>query len=118
MVSTQKLTKNKIKSQAGETIAEVLVALLISALALVMLAAMISSTYSIVRRGENKMNEYYEVNNETLASRSSGDDGTASYSSSSEGDTLLNIPNTSVTVYVNDKFGETRVVAYNEKNNS
>ncbi len=114
MVSTQKLTKNKIKSQAGETIAEVLVALLISALALVMLAAMISSTYSIIRRGENKMNEYYEVNNESLASRNAGESGTASYSFSA-GDTLT-ITDRPVTVYVNDKFGETRVVAYNENN--
>ena len=54
---------DKMKYQAGETIAEVLVALLISSLALVMLASMISSTQSMVAKSEQKMNAYYDVNN-------------------------------------------------------
>ena len=57
----EKLTK-KIKSRAGETIAEVLIALLISSLALVMLASMISATQSMVAKSEKKMSEYYDAN--------------------------------------------------------
>lgn len=57
--------KNKLRSQAGETIAEVLVAMLISALALTMLASMITATVSMVTRSKEKMKEYYE-NGESL----------------------------------------------------
>lgn len=56
---------NKLRSQAGETIAEVLVSLLISALALTMLASMITATVSMVTRSKEKMKEYYE-NGEAL----------------------------------------------------
>ena len=52
----------KIKSQAGETIAEVLVALLISSVALVMLAGMIASTTNLVTRSKSKMEAYYAAN--------------------------------------------------------
>ena len=55
----------KVKSRAGETIAEVLVALLISSVALVMLAGMIASTTSMVTQSKSKMEDYYEAN-ETL----------------------------------------------------
>jgi len=49
----------RLRSQAGESIAEVLIATLIAALALMMLAVMISSTVSMVNTGKAKMNEYY-----------------------------------------------------------
>ena len=52
----------KLKSQVGESIAEVLIALLISSLALVMLASMISSTTSMVSTGKSAMKEYYACN--------------------------------------------------------
>ena len=52
----------KIKSQAGETIAEVLIALLISSVALVMLAGMIASTTNLVTRSKSKMEAYYAAN--------------------------------------------------------
>ena len=47
----------KVKSRAGETIAEVLVALLISSVALVMLAGMIASTTSMVTQSKSKMED-------------------------------------------------------------
>ena len=49
-----------MKSQAGETIAEVLIALLISTLALTMLAAMISSSSSMIQKSSHILEEYYE----------------------------------------------------------
>ena len=51
----------KVKSKAGETISETLVALLISSLALVMLAGMINSTVNLVKTSKTKMNAYYEA---------------------------------------------------------
>lgn len=52
--------KKCLRSQAGETIAEVLVALLVSALALTMLATMITSTVKMVDIGKTKMSQYYD----------------------------------------------------------
>ena len=58
----RKRTSIKLRSQAGETIAEVLVALLISSVALIMLASMISATSSMVTRSKTAMEAYYEAN--------------------------------------------------------
>lgn len=58
----RKKALRKLKEQAGETIAEVLVALLISSVALIMLASMISSTNSMVTKSKNTMKAYYEAN--------------------------------------------------------
>ena len=49
----------KLRSQSGETIGETLVALLISALALVMLAGAVSAATNMVIRSKAKMTEYY-----------------------------------------------------------
>lgn len=56
----ESLINRKISNQRGETIAETLVALLISAVALVMLASMISSSSSMITRARNRLSVYYE----------------------------------------------------------
>ena len=56
-----KLSK-KLKGNAGETIAEVLIALLIAALALTMLASVITTTVKMVNENKRKMNDYYMAN--------------------------------------------------------
>ena len=71
-----KKIRNKLKSTAGETIAEVLIALLISSLALVMLAAMINASSNMILKTQKTMNSYYE-GFETLAKQSdTGNSGT------------------------------------------
>ncbi|MBR6220466.1 MAG: hypothetical protein IKQ80_07880 [Clostridia bacterium] len=50
---------SKLRSAAGETIGETLVALLISALALTMLAGAIGAANNIVTRSNKAMNDYY-----------------------------------------------------------
>lgn len=57
----------KLTSQAGESIGETLVALLISALALVMLAGAVSAGMRIVTNSKEKMDTYYKVNNAIVA---------------------------------------------------
>ena len=59
--------KKKLASQAGESIGETLVALLISALALVMLAGAVSAGMRVVTNSKDKMDEYYKVNNAVVA---------------------------------------------------
>lgn len=51
--------RRKLRSNRGETIGETLVALLISALALVMLAGAISSTANMINTSDKKMGVYY-----------------------------------------------------------
>lgn len=51
--------KVKLKSQVGETIGETLVALLISALALTMLAGAISTAANLITKSETVMETYY-----------------------------------------------------------
>ena len=49
----------KLHSRAGESIGETLVALLISALALLMLAGAVSSAAKLVTRNDASMRQYY-----------------------------------------------------------
>ncbi len=106
--------KKKIKSRAGETISETLVALLISALALTMLAGAISSSLSLITKGRERMNLYYNANEDAngVVKMSSGGvsapDGITLKDSTG---TIVNQPFT-VTYYKNDKFSQFTVVSY------
>lgn len=61
--------KGKLSSHAGESIAETLFALLISSLALIMLAGAVSSAMRVVTGSKEKIDVYYRANN-VLADRS------------------------------------------------
>lgn len=52
--------KAKLKSRAGESIAETLIALLISSLALLMLAGAVTSASRVVNLSKAKMADYYD----------------------------------------------------------
>lgn len=52
----------KLRSRAGESIAETLVSVLIAAVALVMLAGMISTTLRLVEDSSKKIEAYYTAN--------------------------------------------------------
>ena len=49
----------KLRSRSGESIAETLIALLVSALALMMLAGAVSAATNVVTKSKAKMTEYY-----------------------------------------------------------
>ena len=68
MMHKHKITKimNKLGSSSGESISETLVALLISALALVMLAGVIATSSRIVRKSRESMESYYDNCNEMV----------------------------------------------------
>ena len=55
--------RDRLRNQDGDSIAEVLIALLISSLALVMLASMITSSTKIITGSKTKMNDYYAACN-------------------------------------------------------
>ena len=52
---------NKLKSNAGETITEVLVASLIAVLGVLLFAMMVQSSFRIITTSEEKMKEIYEA---------------------------------------------------------
>ena len=55
--------RKKLGGRGGETLAETLVALLISALAIVMLAGMITSSADMIHVSNRAFDEYYAANN-------------------------------------------------------
>lgn len=97
----------KVQNCAGESIAETLIAVLIIALALTMLAGMITATSNMIKTSKEKINDYYEANAplETQASN----DGTISVGIS-VGDAT--IKSESVNYKKNETFSNYPVVAY------
>lgn len=107
----------KLRAAAGETIAETLVALLISALALVMLAGAIGSTWNMIKISDAKMGEYYE-RDAALVSQGTADGEmtvTITGSGAEEGEGISTTESRSVNYYANKAFGGKPVVAYRTK---
>lgn len=114
------ITAKKVLDKRGESIAEVLIALLISALALTILASMITSTKNVLDTSKKKMNEY-NSHAAVLAEQTSGSSagtGTVKMTVSGAGgtSTIWNMTGdtstASVKYYVNREFSGTPVVAY------
>ncbi len=109
--------KKRLRSQAGETIAEVLISLLIAALSLVMLATMISATVNMVNTSKEKMISYYDANVALEEQPStSGVSASVSIQTNSTGTsaTQVNEPVGSVSLYTNDVFEKNHVYSYHK----
>lgn len=106
--------RRKIQSNTGESIAETLVAVLLIALALTMLAAMISSTANMVKTSETKMSEYYETNAalETFADPDGPIEIAITVTNSSGVASSAEIESPQVDYKMNEAFSKTPVVAY------
>lgn len=66
--------KAKAQSKSGESIAETLVAVLISCVGLVMLIFMLTSGANMVVKSRDTLSDYYEKNNIVAAQEDSGED--------------------------------------------
>ncbi len=116
----------KLRSGRGESIAEVLVALLISAVALVLLASMISVSSSLVKKSRTAMEEYDEAGNRLNAMAApepgaTGDEGKIKLTMGGDEikltpDQAINAIDGSISVYwyENTETGDT-VIAYRLK---
>ena len=80
MKRISKQTETKLRSRRGETIAEVLVALLISALGLVLLAGMIGTATRLITDSRAQTEAYIEAENALAAQSGSGKAGTVGFS--------------------------------------
>lgn len=117
--------KVKLHSQSGETIAETLFALLISALALVMLAGAIGTAARIVTQSEDKMQEYYQEYNKLASPIDQGTSSKDSIIGFKNGENTVMLVNEKdaegnigigVKYYINQVFASKPVVAYAKSN--
>lgn len=111
---TEDRKKKRKRSTAGETIAETLVALLISSLALLMLAGAITSSAKAVQKSRDKMGAYYDLNEEESGVVKQAADGvTVTVTIKDTGDMEKIASRTvPVTGYVNQEFEKTPVISY------
>lgn len=84
----------KLKGNAGESLAEVLISLLIAALALTMLASVISTSAKIITKSKATMKDYYDASDELVEGAgakisSTGDDTYVSIKMTSGGSVIL-----------------------------
>lgn len=109
-----KKLKQKLRSRAGESISETLVAVLISALALVMLAGAMSAATSVVNRSRDKLNEYYNGNETMMESGTELTQGITITEDNTEGSISLEVK-CDIVYYTNEAFGDKPVIAYEIK---
>ena len=101
----------KLHSCSGESISETLIAVLISALALVMLAAMITASVNMTMQSKTKMAAYYAKNN--ALALPSGQTQTMVVTISDETTGVL--LEQAVNYAENNEFSERPVIAYEVK---
>ena len=94
----------KLKNSNGESISETLVALLISSLALVMLAGAMTAALRVVTTGREKIDAYYESSESTTS-------GSGSVTLKDKSGVILD-QTLDVTYQINDEFGSTPVISY------
>lgn len=104
----------KLKSDAGESLAEVLISLLIAALAMTMLASAISSTVKVVNRSREATSAYYEEAEDLIDLSESTGTMTVSISSISGYGSDLNGSTLTVKygIIEDASFGDISVIAY------
>ena len=96
----------KLNSRAGESIAETLIALLISALALLMLAGAISAAARVVTTSKVAMDEYYAADAGIVQHE------TGEFVVSGEATVSLAGGSYPITYFENDRLGNAPVVSY------
>lgn len=107
---TEQVNK-KIRSNAGESITETLVALLIAALAIVMLAGAVAAASNMVLTARNKLDKYYDANEKVVQMGNDGSKATVTITEKSTG-ASRRIARGDILYYRNDEFKKNPVVAY------
>ncbi len=115
----KKKVLKKLKSRGGETLAEVLIALLISALALTMLAGMVSVSGNLVLNSMDRMEEYVAAEND-IVSYTASDSAVGSITLNMTGSGDLKITekcdvSLPVSFYKSRVIGKVAVVSYKVK---
>lgn len=110
--------RSRLTGNQGETLAEVLFALLIAALALTMLASVISSASDIIQRSKRTTDAYYNANTLLDEESVTPKAGTLTVTKSGETEVIKlkrNTASVAVNYYVNDKLPGRDVISYSKK---
>lgn len=102
---------NKLRSNAGESLTETLVALLIAALAIVMLAGAVSAASNMVLTARDKLDKYYDANEIVVQMDRDGSSAEITITDKSSL-TSKKIAEGDILYYRNDEFKKNPVVAY------
>lgn len=102
---------SRLKGRSGESIAEVLIALLIAALAMTMLVTAISSTTKIITQSKAKMTSYYDENS-GLSSHTGGTSGSVNFKVDGDVKFLTTGNDVAVAYETNDEVANKPVIAY------
>ena len=102
----------KLHSSSGESIAETLVAVLISAFALLMLAGTINSASNMITNSKNTLDDYYQKNNLVEEQSASIGNNATAIIRNIDSNNLDWESGYSVTTYTNSKFGSKEVISY------
>ena len=121
--STVEYVRNRLKSRAGESLAEVLISVLISALGIAMLAGVISSAADVVARSKDTMDSYITAGNQLAARSDDTAEGTGTVKLQDDSNNTVKISDdsdSSITVnyYINDTAAGDPVVSYSRESNS
>ena len=123
-MSMRKLVRKRLVSRAGESLAEVLVALMISALGLMMLAGMISSSSSLVMKSKDTMRDYIAAEADMIKKNNANWKGTSAISFKRIDETSgLKLKNNTdwddgkrtVNLYVNNKTIQNKTIAFYDR---
>ena len=106
--------KRKLKSERGETLIEVLVAVLISALALMMFAGMISTSMRLTTESKNKLEDYYKTN-ASLEQKVSGGNNTSISMDGLAPVTNITYLQTKINKIINDRVNAEEMIKYTER---
>ncbi|MBO4277268.1 MAG: hypothetical protein J5925_02575 [Clostridia bacterium] len=111
---------SRLKSKAGESIVEVLVALLIASLGMVLLAGMINAASQLITKSKNSMDDFVSAENAAAARSGAADaEGSAELHNSSGDAVKFSDENTGVAVevayYGGSGTGDGRVYSYKVK---
>ena len=112
-MSRKKTNQRKLSSQRGETIAEVLVALLVSAMGMMMLAGMVFASGKMITKSRASMSEYIGKEN-TLSARSGvGTAGTVSFTVNGDETRLTDGSGSDLSVtYSRETLGNRTIISY------
>jgi len=105
----------RLKDKKGETLMELLFAMLISSLGMIILAGMIVASTNIIKRGNEVLKSYVTEENKIVAQDTEDETGSATFKIGGTERKLTDYDNSdqvSVSYYENNKIGGKKVVTY------
>jgi hypothetical protein len=122
LMTIKKRIAARLKDKKGETLMELLFAMLISSLGMIILAGMIVASTNIIKRGNEVLKSYVTEENKIVAQDTVKETGEATFKISGTARMLTDYDDSdtdsddsnqvSVSYYVNDKIGGKKVVTY------